>query len=372
MQPKRSGVTFTELLIVVLIVATLAGLTLVGIQAARESSRRAVCESNFRQIGLALQSYASSHGVYPPAVIWGPAGEPLGGGVIPIGVIDRVAKLGRVGDDRIYSNWLIMLLPQLDQDALHRQIVPELPIGHSRNAAARRQELPVSRCPTDAYHDARNHFLRGGALGIGDNEYARGNIAMNVGPDAGCLAGMGTPEAPCSNGFLLAGGDLQVSNNRLWGSGIGGVNYSVAPRDVSDGLSYTVAVDEIRAGIDAIDPRGVWALGQVGASAVARHGQDGDGQRPNSTNSGSEELIGCATLRARLGDRLKDEGMPCYLLPDPSEEINAQSVPRSMHWRGVNVLHCDGSLHYISNSIDTAAWHAMHTRAGHEPFAVSE
>jgi prepilin-type N-terminal cleavage/methylation domain-containing protein len=192
MRLKPRAFTLVELLIVAAIVGTIAAISLVAIQSARETSRRISCGNNFRQFGLALQSYSSGHSTFPPAVIWTPAGEPLGQGILPIGVIDRVAKLGKVEGDRIHASWVVMLLPHLDQQPLYQQFDTRFPIGHSRNAHARKQELAVARCPSDAYNVSENHFFRGQPAGLNDNEYARGNVAMNVGPDSGCLEGMGT------------------------------------------------------------------------------------------------------------------------------------------------------------------------------------
>ena len=63
---RRAGFTLIELLVVITIIAILAGALLPVLARAREEGRRTKCASNLKQLGLALDEYASDYrGWYP-------------------------------------------------------------------------------------------------------------------------------------------------------------------------------------------------------------------------------------------------------------------------------------------------------------------
>ena len=380
---RRPGFTLIELLVVIAVVAILVAILIPAVQQARGSARRMTCLNNLRQIGLALHNYHDQHNLLPPFSIWaGPPGEPLGQGRGPVGILDRVALGISPGSepDRLQANWLVLLLPSVEQGTLYSSFDLNVPMADDKNARARTTEVPLFKCPDDPFSDSSNHYERALLSGAKGNAYARGNYAMNVGPNRGCFvfedgrslwpsSGSGTP--PCEDGFTVNGDDLATDSTLMYGDGVGGVNKSFTLADFKGGTSNMCAVEEIRAGIHALDCRGSWALGFIAASGTARHGlfsEQEDGYGPNNQDPSSDDIVGCTALRDAVGnDFVAQMQMPCYSSPGSLEtEVNFQATSRSMHPGGVHILMLDGSAHFLANNVNVDVWNNMHKRSNTE------
>src|SRR5262249_17656034 len=125
--------------------------------------------------------------------------------------------------------------------------------------------------------------------------------------------------------------------------------------DITDGTSSTFMVHEVRAGLNAMDRRGTWALGFPGAS-MADGGLDRN-PTPNDMNDTSDEIEGCVNFwYAGIGTR---DGMGC--INDPTV-YTMEAMARSRHPGGVNTCFADGHVQFINNGISQRTWVLLQSR----------
>ena len=71
---NRSAVTLVELLVVIAVVAILAGVLIPVLESARDEGKKAACLSNLRQIGAGIALYSAENGSRIP---YGPKAPPF-------------------------------------------------------------------------------------------------------------------------------------------------------------------------------------------------------------------------------------------------------------------------------------------------------
>lgn len=370
---RRQGFTLIELLVVIAIIAILVGLLLPAVQKVREAAARMSCQNNMHQIVLACHDYHDTNHR------------------LPVGCFVPYAQDGYHNCQDITfpfgPNWAVYLLPYIEQGNLLNTVninlypgVP-LPSGMYNFAAYDRSwrslrgaTIKVYLCPSDGnnntmYNDpsgvdappevglARGNYA--GTSGFTDNDHTSNNgNALYNNPFDGTGSDGVVPNNP-ANPPLSKGPIFFLSSTGKNGTTFG---------EISDGMSNTIMINEVRSGINALDPRGVWAMGYPGMSIT--NGGRNYNPTPNNTldspdgQTYGDEMQNCYKFwYYGIGYQ---KGMGCF--PNTSGDQMNSAQARSGHTGGLNAGFADGSVRYISNSIDQYTWCILQSKNDGQAF----
>lgn len=310
---RRGGFTLVELLVVIAIIGILVGLLLPAVQAAREAARRMSCSNNLKQYGLGLQNYHDTHKTFPTA-----------------GANWNNPQIG----------WQVQILPQMEQTALFSQINMNgtawdtiIPTPADPNRRARQIQVQYARCPSDAF--------------VGNTDWAQTNYSGNLGSqrtpsnDGNCNTWF-TPETTNATNYNYDAQGVADHGNTLSANQISGMFGRLGPprinmAAVKDGTSNTIIVGEILPECNDHDT-GWWNY-------------NGMGNAHASTAVPLGTMTTCAQSQAQATAR----GYPnpqCW----PKSNWNYSWGFRSNHTGGAQFVFVDGSVHFLSNSVNYMTW----------------
>jgi len=309
------GFTLVELLVVIAIIGILISLLLPAVQAARESARRTQCSNNLKQIGLAVHNYHDTHQCFPPSYVI----QPGGGGVH--GTPDSATRDAGPG-----WAWGALLLPFLEQAPLHNAIDFQLPCWHPHNEQVAKTQISTFLCPSAAgsadpvpIKDAEGNTLA---------TFGRSCYVVSAGQNEPWLLSVDSYEGIADGPFYR--------NSRM----------RVA--DVTDGLTNTVFAGEHH----PVLSDKTW-FGVIPGAVVW--------PKPRFAFGGWEPagvLVNCHSGPCSYAD-------PPVIHP-PNSPIAAPCQMYAQHPGGCNVLLGDGSVRFVSETINQLTWAALSSRAGGE------
>ncbi len=242
---RRDAFTLVELLVVIAIIGILVALLLPAIQAAREAARRAQCQSNLKNIGLALQNYHTAKNRFPKGFV-----------CTGSGAIEAWA-------------WSTFLLPYLEEQAIYDRMRPAeewiQPVDKNRTGkrnladmlsagelAPLQTPLAIFRCPSDSTPalipvNGKGNVDPALPRTTDTGTWERHFYGMYA-PDpfqpstSNYVGSLGTIDAECDGGLL--GGQWVIDTPRCNNTGVFFGNSAISMKQITDGTSKTFAVGE--------------------------------------------------------------------------------------------------------------------------------
>jgi prepilin-type N-terminal cleavage/methylation domain-containing protein/prepilin-type processing-associated H-X9-DG protein len=229
---SRSAFTLIELLVVIAIIGILIALLLPAVQVAREAARQLQCAGNLKQLGLAATSHEKAHGWFPTGGWgWNWVGDP-----------DRGFGQQQPG------SWVFNVLPYIEMQALWERAADGNPDAHTTaqmdNAReVARTPVPILNCPSCRPPIPFPKPKEGTFIAVNasnnppdSNVIARTDYAVNVGDQPVNQGGAGPSSLAGAANFSWLNTDS-----------INGVCFQrsqVTVADISDGTNHTIFVGE--------------------------------------------------------------------------------------------------------------------------------
>ncbi|PQO36836.1 hypothetical protein C5Y96_06630 [Blastopirellula marina] len=304
------GFTLVELLVVIAIIGVLIALLLPAVQQAREAARRMQCTNQMKQLGLAMHNYHDTFQKLPPGN----------------------SEIESLGKPRREWGWAPRILAFMEQTAIYDQIEFQKP-SYDRPSGWNNAMMDDSSvvCNYKFIRMVHEQFLcpsnsQGGEAAVEDHfsaswEISQCDYAASIGdyPNGTGVAGVGVTHTGAGNSEEIVRGV------------IGTRDYSAKFSDITDGLSHTYLLGECI---------GAWSHWQNWGSA-------------------------CFSSTAYPINHRNRDFMNGTLGPTVTH-WRENIAFRSFHPGGANFLLCDGSVTFLPETIDGAAYRAGASKAGGE------
>jgi len=325
---------------VIAIIAILTALLVPAVQKVREAAARAQCLNNLKQLVLAMHGYMNTFGKLPPNGIYSYDGS----AVTTISAWSAVSRI----------------LPYVEQDNVYKNI--DFATSYNTQPQVSSKRISLFVCPSEVNDK-----------GFGtDATYGNKHWMINY------TVSLGTWGVLMKRGTGLQTGDGAFT-----------ANTGVTPLGITDGLSNTIGMAEVKSFTNRINGT---------PNTVTFPSPPAPPSDPNAVNS--SPIFGMTGVSAGAFDPTKfthvewvdgkvhETGFTTTFTPNTkvpyssggttydvdfisatetsAGDTYAAVTSRSYHTGGVNALLMDGSVRFIANSVSPQTWRGLGTRSGND------
>ncbi len=324
-----AGFTLVELLVVIAIISILIGLTIPAVQSVRRSAQSLSCRNNLKNIALAVHNYETSNKHYPASFEFQP-------GTVVRGAWSIHAKI----------------MPFCEEINAHRRVDFAVDWHDQVDTGVTAHVIPIYNCPAEINTLTRvkngDPYVHGTNYGFNMGSWFIHDPVTNQSGDGPFRVNRRVRQADITDGLSQT---LCIADVKHYTSYIRNVSGAIDPTLPDSPGHFETITGELKLGPALEDNTGhtVWPDGRVHHTGFTTV------YTPNTFVSypyaGEVYDIDLST---------QQEGR------DPNRPTYAAVTARSYHGAGVNVAHMDGSVRFVSSSIRRNVWRALGTAAGGE------
>lgn len=344
---KRLGFTLVELLVVIAIIGILVGLLLPAVQAAREAARRMQCSNNVKQIALALHNYESTHKK------------------LPAGCSFSAFPRGGAGTHSFGPSYIGMILPFLEQTAAYNNLTwggkspgyvgEAAPSGGNLNKPFAMGANPPTQCPSfppfGNQLNRESYNVYAGIAGAADMTSFNETRVFSFTQGAGIAKASG-------------GGLLGINSFTRFASAVDGLSNTMMIGEQggkiirSDNVTYSFILASQGAAVSGTNDVTGWLIGTREAGTVPFPDPTCGTQGNAGGCDNDHRYFNVTTVRYRIGQApFADQ-----IFGGMSSAMGANNPLTSFHTGGIQVGMGDGSVQFISQSIELETLKKLATR----------
>ena len=359
--PRRKGFTLIELLVVISIIATLVALVAPAVQSARNAARRMECQSNLKNLGLAVTNFATANRGQLPSLT-----SQHGTAVTAAGLSNAP----------VYG-WIVSLFPYLDSAALYRTI-SESPVVW--NASSPLYPSPFSpgnppptvkvlACPVDLINVSTNggmsYVANAGYMQFDDwslNNSSHNGIRIDwdsTSAPLGLNATTDLPTARSTGVFWRTQGNAAITNSDS------GSPMTLDFISEADGQGNTYLISENLQSGKWLDPANNYtANSSTGTVAFGMYVTATGSSAPSNTVLDTSTTLANQRLDLALLPTLQAGMVNTFPQKNYSAAVGSSPRPSSNHSGIFNMAFCDGKASQLNINMNARVYASQMTPNG--------